>query len=221
MNKHILILTLYLSFTAFCSAQINQKDSDGEKHGPWKINFEGTSNPKLEGTFEHGKETGSFKFYKKGFYDHPTAIMNFPETGDSVRVTYYTQKGKPISEGNMVDRKREGTWEYYHQESDSLMMTEIYKNDTLHGLQKTFFTNGQLAEQTNYKKGLKDGPSIIYAENGEVTKKLNFADGELHGPASYYTPEGVMIISGTYTEGRKSGTWKYYEDGKLEREEDY
>lgn len=221
MLKHNLILTLLISLSTFCIAQSNQTDENGKKHGYWKANFEGTTNPKFEGTFEHGKETGEFKFYKKGFYDHPTAIMNFAETNDSVSVTYYTQKGKPISKGKMVDRKREGEWEYYHQESDTIMMTEVYKNDTLNGLQKTYYTNGQLAEETNYVAGEKHGASSIYADNGTVTKQLNYINGELHGSATYFTPKGVKTIEGTYTEGRKSGKWKYYTDGQLEREEDY
>lgn len=221
MNKHqfFLIISLYLS--AICIAQENQFDAEGRRHGSWKVDFEGTSNPKFEGKFEHGKETGKFKFYKKGFYDHPAAIMNFEEGKDSVQVTYYTQKGSPISEGMMLDKKREGKWVYFHQESDSIMMTEDYKNDTLNGFQKTYFKNGKLAEKTEYKKGEKHGESIIYADNGQITKKLNYKEGQLHGPAEYYTAKGEKIMEGSYSEGSKSGHWKYYEDGKLERQEDY
>ena len=221
MFKQYILLTVLLSFSVLSFAQINQVDENGKKNGPWKVNFEGTSNPKFEGTFNHGKEIGEFKFYKKGFYDHPTAIMQFPEEEDSVSVTYYTQKGKPISKGKMLDRKREGKWEYYHQQSDSIMMTEVYKNDTLNGMQKTYFTNGNLAEETNYVNGEKDGSSKIYSENGKVTKKLNYKNGELHGSAIYYTPTGELLIEGNYSEGRKTGKWKYYEDGILDREEEY
>ncbi|MCG9973314.1 toxin-antitoxin system YwqK family antitoxin [Christiangramia crocea] len=206
--------------TVICHSQ-NKVDEEGRRHGHWKVNFEGTSSPKFEGNFVHGKETGIFKFYKKGFYDHPTAIMNFEEAKDSVHVTYYTQKGKPISEGNMLNRKREGKWVYYHQKSDSIMMTEVYKNDKLNGLQKTYFPNGQLAEKTSYRDGLKHGESYIYTENGQVTKHLNYKNGELHGDAVYYTPKGEKTMEGVYKEGQKTGTWKYYTDGKLDREQEY
>lgn len=221
MNKHLFFSILFTCFSIICYSQINQFDAEGRRNGPWKVNFEGTSNPKFEGTFDHGKEVGPFKFYKKGFYDHPSAIMDFEKGKDSVHVTYYTQRGKEISEGNMMDRKREGEWVYYHQESDSIMMLEEYKNDKLNGIQKTFYPNGQLAENTEYSKGEKHGKSLIYANNGQVTKDLSYKDGQLHGSAIYYNVNGEKVMEGSYSEGRKSGTWKYYEEGKLKNEEDY
>lgn len=219
--KHYFYIILFLLFSTGIIAQKNQLDNEGRRHGSWKVNFEGTENPKFEGNFQHGKETGIFKFYKKGFYEHPAAIMNFEGAQDSVHVTYYTQKGKPISEGMMLEKKREGKWIYYHQKSDSIMMTEIYKNDKLNGSQKTYFPNGKLAEKTNYLNGKKDGESFIYADNGQVTKELHYKQGELHGPANYFTPEGIKTIEGQYTDGRKTGNWKYFSEGELEREEDH
>ncbi|MCH4823611.1 aspartic peptidase [Gramella lutea] len=221
MNKHLFFLILFACFSIICNSQINQFDSEGRRNGPWKVNFEGTSKPKFEGTFDHGKEIGTFKFYKKGFYDHPSAIMNFENGKDSVHVTYYTQKGKEISEGKMIDKKREGKWIYYHQESDSIMMLEEYKNDKLHGSQKTYYPNGQIAENTEYSIGEKHGKSLIYANNGQITKDLSYMEGQLHGPAIYYNVNGEKIMEGGYSNGSKSGTWKYYEQGKLKNEEDY
>lgn len=84
---------------------------------------------------------------KKGFYEHPSAIMDFGNGQDSVSVTYYTQTGKPISQGKMIDRLREGKWTYFHQMNDSVMMIEHYKNDKLNGFQETFYPDGKLAEK--------------------------------------------------------------------------
>lgn len=221
MIKQISVFILFASFSIICTAQRNQIDADGKKHGAWKVNFEGTQHPKFEGTFQHGEEVGEFKFYKKGFYMHPAAIMHFPEVEDSVSVTYYTQAGKPISDGKMIDRKREGKWVYYHQENDSIMMTEIYENDLLNGEQKTYFPNGELAEKTIYLNDIKHGISLIFADNGQTTKKLNYKEGKLHGSATYFSVEGVKTIEGSYIDGRKTGKWIYYTDGEIEREEDY
>ncbi|GAA4319922.1 hypothetical protein GCM10023115_46670 [Pontixanthobacter gangjinensis] len=221
MNKHLIFLILSLSFSTLCKSQNNQLDSQGRRHGYWKVDFEGTFDPKFEGNFEHGQETGIFKFYKKGFYQHPSAIMEFQEDTDSVQVTYFTQSGKPISEGKMLNKKREGEWLYFHQQSDSIMMKEDYRNDLLHGLQETFYPNGKLAEKTEYSKGEKHGKSFIYADNGQVTKELTYQNGKLHGPATYYNVKSEKTMEGSYLEGNKFGTWKYYSEGKLEREEDY
>ncbi|SDR66945.1 aspartic peptidase [Gramella sp. MAR_2010_147] len=221
MIKYFFYIFTVLVFSTISHAQKNQYDEDGDRHGFWKVEFKGTNNPKFEGTFEHGQEIGKFKFYKKGFYDHPSAIMNFDKAQDSVHVTYFTQTGKPISEGMMMDRKREGEWVYYHQKTDSIMMIENYKSDQLNGPQKTYFPNGKLAEKTHYTNGEKNGESFIYANNGQVTKELLYKDGLLHGAATYYDPKGLKIREGFYTAGEKSGHWKYFSDGKLDTEEDY
>ncbi|MDT0645258.1 aspartic peptidase [Zunongwangia sp. F260] len=179
MKLTSLLFFLLLALNLSAQDGINQFDSEDRRHGKWAVNFEGTSQLKFEGVFDHGKEIGEFRFYKKGFDQHPSAIMKFKEGKDSVTVTYYTQKGEPISKGNMVDKKREGKWVYFHQTSKDTMMIEEYKNNQLNGLQKTFFKNGELAEKTEYQNDKKHGESLIYSEEGNLLQKLNFENGEL------------------------------------------
>lgn len=221
MIKQQLILILFILFPVICFSQINQKDAEGRRHGEWKVNFEGTQNPKFEGNFNHGEKIGVFKFYKKGFYDYPSAIMDFGNGKDSVSVVYYTQKGKPISKGKMLDRKREGKWVYFHKDSDSIMMSEFYKNDLLNGIQTTYFPNGQIAEKTSYSNGEKDGESLIYSEKGQLMKELHYRNGKLDGHAIYYDASGEKKMEGDYSMGDKTGSWKYYQNGKLDEEKEY
>ena len=221
MIKQPLIYFVFLFITGNYTAQINEKDKNGLRNGPWKVNFEGTNKPKFEGTFRHGKEVGFFKFYKRGFYEHPAAIMNFKDDSDSVSVTYYTQTGKPISKGVLINRQREGKWLYFHEKTDSIMMEEHYERDKLQGQQITYYPDGQIAEKTFYDSGQKHGESLIFAKNGQITKRLNYDSGELHGPAAYFNPQGEKIMEGNYSSGRKTGLWKYYSEGKLEREENH
>ena len=221
MNKHVFFLIVTFCLTVCCKSQNNQLDDQGRRNGPWKVYFDDTSQLKFEGNYIHGKRSGTFKFFKKGFYEHPSAIMQFEDEKEAVQVTYYTQKGKPISEGKMMDRKREGKWLYYHQETDSVMIVEHYKNDQLHGIQKTYFPDGNLAEKTQYTFGKKDGESLIYSETGKVVRELNYKDGKLHGPVTYYTAAGDKLMEGFYINGVKTGRWKYYKNGKIEKEEDY
>ena len=181
----------------------NLTDAQGKRHGEWKVNFPGSSQTKFEGTFNHGKETGKFKFYKKGYEKHPSAIMSFDTGSDSIAVKYYTQKGDVISEGMMLNKKRAGKWTTYHNQSDQIMMTEYYKNDILNGLQTTFFKNGKVGEKTNYVNGIKDGSSQIYADNGQLLQDLNYKNGELHGHQTYYDPQGDLVAQGDYKNGAR------------------
>ena len=43
--------------------EFNQLDSNGKKQGLWKGVYEESKRPRYEGTFEHGKEVGMFKFF--------------------------------------------------------------------------------------------------------------------------------------------------------------
>ncbi|MDT0688413.1 aspartic peptidase [Salegentibacter sp. F188] len=222
MQKSIYILFFFLvGFQLFSQEEINQLDSESRRHGKWAVNFEGTSQLKFEGIFKHGKEIGKFRFYKKGFDAHPSAILHFKEGVDSVMATYYTQKGEPISTGTIVEQKREGKWIYFHQASQDTMMIENYKNDQLHGLQKTYFKNGELAEQSLYQDDKKDGESFVYSEEGTLLQHLNFEKGELNGPVTYYNIKGEKIIEGQYVQDQKEGTWKYYENKKLTEEKEF
>ncbi|HEY9185031.1 MAG TPA: aspartic peptidase [Salegentibacter sp.] len=221
MFKHKLIyFLLILCSPLFAQEKINQTDEQGRRHGPWKVNFEGTNEVKFEGNFLHGKETGKFKFYKKGFQEHPTAIMEFQDA-ETAQATYYTQDGKPISQGMMKNKQRKGTWVYFHNKSEDTMMTENYSEGKLNGLQITYFPDGITAEKTEYKHGRKHGKSLIYGRNGQVLQHLNYKNGELHGPASYYNAVGEKLIEGQYYEDRKTGNWRYFNDGNLEKEKDH
>ncbi|MFD1095425.1 toxin-antitoxin system YwqK family antitoxin [Salegentibacter chungangensis] len=222
MFKHKLnYLFLVLCLPLFAQEGINKYDEEGKRHGLWRKNFEGSDQLRFEGHFNHGEEAGDFKFYKKGFEKHPSAIISFNKDSDSVMVTYYTQEGKPISEGKMLDKKREGKWVYYHKDSDSIMMTENYVHGKLEGKQCTYFTNGKLTEKTEYKNNKKHGESFIYADNGQVIQHLHYANGELHGPATYYNASGEKLIEGQYTRDQKKGEWKYYKEEELQEKKDY
>lgn len=222
MFKQKIILIFLLSFTMLEAQEpINQTDAPGRRHGHWQTNFEGTSEKKFEGEFKHGKEIGEFKFYKKGFQEHPSAIMIFSEGSDTVNVTYYTQKGNPISTGKMLDKKREATWVIYHQNTTDTMQVEHYRGGELDGQQITYFPNGQITEIANYKEGKLHGSNQVFSENGQLLQDFNYQAGKLHGPVTYYNKEGEKIIEGQYKDDKKSGTWKYFEANQLKESIEY
>lgn len=215
MFKHKLkYLLLIFCIPLFAQEKLNQTDEEGRRHGKWKVTFEGTKELKFEGSFEHGKETGEFKFYKKGFQEHPTAIIEFQDPATAT-ATYYTQEGKPISRGMMKNKQRERTWVYFHNKSDDTMMVENYSGGELNGLQITYFPDGATAEKTEYRNGKKHGESLIYGKNGQVLQHLNYQDGELHGQAVYYDATGKKIMEGEYREGRKTGNWHNFENREI------
>ena len=220
----VLILLLVQCLTPMSlSAQktINQLDSEGLRHGKWKLFYDSDSTQlKLEGTFSHGKESGLFKFYDKGL-KHPVAAINFNPGTDTVDVKYLAQNGKVISEGKMVDKKRTGTWKYYHKGFDKVMILEEYKDGLLDGEKTIFYDTGSVAEKANYKNGKLQGKRLLYSEKGVVLEQLNYVMGELDGPAKFFNGKGELLSEGSYRNDKHYGIWKYYENGKIKKEKDF
>ena len=107
----ITIFYVFIFLSSIIVAQdYNKLDADGKRHGKWLKKYDGTDQTRYEGTFEHGKEVGEFKFYKPTSGDIPTAIKIFSKDNDSVLVKYYSSKGKVISQGKMIGKIREGDY---------------------------------------------------------------------------------------------------------------
>ncbi|TYA71554.1 toxin-antitoxin system YwqK family antitoxin [Seonamhaeicola marinus] len=215
-----LFLLVSISFSA---QTINQFDDNGKRHGIWKKNFDGTKVLRYEGQFNHGKEIGTFNFYKnirnKAVL---TASKVFNESSTTANVTFYTSKGKVISEGKMDGKTYIGTWKYYHSNSDKLMTIEHYNNNgNLEGERLVYYDNGQMAEKQNYINGKLNGESFWYSVKNGVLKHFQYENGELHGISRYYTPRGDLKAEGRYKRDKKHGVWKYYENGKLINEKDF
>ncbi len=209
------------SVSAFAQ-DVNKNDSDGKKHGLWKGVYEESKRPRYEGAFDHGKETGTFKFFDDTKAGTLIATREFRSDG-TVYNTFFNQKGNKVSEGKLVNKQYEGEWKYYHENSPELMTLENYKNGKLNGERKVFYKNGQLAEVTNYSNGVKNGNYKKYAENKDnvVLEDVNFANGKEQGEAVYRNPDGTFASKGRYENGEKKGFWEFYKNGKLDKKEKY
>lgn len=222
LGLKLLVLTLFLSSPLlFSQKEINQFDEAGKRHGIWKKHYSDSTQLRYEGTFEHGKEVGEFKFYCEDCKDKPNAILQYNKRNNIADVQYLDKKGKIISEGKMENQKRIGKWKYYHPNSDILMSEENYSNGKLDGITVTYYPNGKKTEEIDYKAGVENGIHNYYSQEGILIKKLLFENGKLNGPAFYYDASGHLTIEGFYKQGKKDKTWKYYENGEVVLEEEY
>lgn len=216
----VLLSPIFLPL-AFAQEEINQLDSEGARHGIWRKTYPNSDQIRFEGTFDHGKEVGVFKFYCEDCGSQPTAIRTFNEKDDSVWVQYFTKTGKLVSEGKLVDREREGEWLYYHEKSKQVMTREYYSRGKLHGKKTTYYPNGTITEEMNYSNGIREGENLFYSPDGIMIKRLQYQEDELNGPATYFDAEGKVVIEGYYKRDNKYGVWKYYKNGQLELEETF
>lgn len=211
----ILIFNIVLS-VSLSGQNVNQFDAQGLRHGLWQKSYEGSKQLRYQGTFNHGKETGTFEFYDKSG-GHPAAIKIYTTGIELLDVIFYTKTGTKISEGKMRDRAKEGEWIYYHKDGTSIMTREQYQNNVLEGLRTVYFEDGKKAQVTMYRLGLKEGKEIHYNETGSILKQFIYVHDLLEGPVKLYNYDGSLLREGLYRANRKHGTWKYYINGILEK----
>ncbi len=218
---YLLLMLVSSGLPIFAQSEINQFDAQGKRHGVWKKTYPGTQQLRYEGTFEHGKEIGEFRFYCAECNDKPSVVKNFNGEDDTAKVKYFTIKGKLVSEGKMKGKDRVGEWVYYHEKSQQPMIRETYVDGKLDAKQITYYPNGTITQETEYKNGVKQGQENYYSPEGILLKKLFYQNGKLQGPATYYDANGNVVIKGFYKEDKKHGLWQYYQDGKLVLEETF
>ena len=215
------LVVLIATPAMFSQEDINKIDADGKRDGVWKKFYPGTKQLRYEGQFDHGKEVGTFKFYCQECGTTPSTIKEFKGDGKTAKVSYFTAKGKLVSEGMMKGRDRVGEWVYYHEKSKRTMSKETYVAGKLDGLQITYYPDGKITEEITYANGVKQGENNYYSPESVLLKKLIYHNDKLHGPAEYYDANGNVTIKGYYKNGKKHGLWQYFKDGKVTLEETY
>ena len=209
------IFIFFLLTSSLFSQEYNKLDSNGKKHGIWKGIYEQSQRPRYEGNFNEGKEVGMFKFFDDTKAGTVIATREFNLKNNSCYTIFYNQKNNKVSEGNVVNKKFEGEWKYYHENSPSLMTIEFYSDGKLEGVRKVFFASGKIAEETTYSSGIKNGSSKKYTETGIVIEESTFVNGQYDGLALFKSSDGQIVAKGMFKTGKKVDVWKILENEKL------
>lgn len=217
-RKGIFVLFFLNVLLLHAQTGFNKLDEKGKKHGLWKGVYEESKRPRYEGTFDHGKEIGTFNFYDDTKAKSIIATREFNAKDNSAYTIFYDQNKNKVSEGKVVNKLFDGPWKYYHQASKTIMATENYKNGKLEGLRSVFFPNGAIAEEINYKNNLKDGIYKKYTEKGIILEESTFKNNEYNGLTIFKDSEGNVASKGQFINGKKSGIWQFFEKGKLVKE---
>ena len=212
------IWILFLITTAAFSQETNKVDAAGKKDGLWKGTYTESKRPRYEGTFDHGKETGVFKFFDDTKKGDVLATRDFSANDGSSYTIFYDQSKNKVSEGKEIGKAREGEWKYYHKASKVLMAVENYKNGKLEGLKTVYYPNAQIAEEMTYKNGLKEGPYKKMGQDGTLLEESNFMNNEYNGESVFYDSDKNVASKGKFINGKKAGMWQFYQKGKLVKE---
>ncbi len=94
-----------------------------------------------------------------------------------------------------------------------------FVNGVLNGPSKSYFENGILSQELNYKEDLEDGLRKIYYDNGKLKEKGTTLNGLASGHFVFYNESGTIGSEVEYKEGKKNGLEVVYdEEGKKNAE---
>ena len=220
MNKSLLLVILS-NVAAWGQNDFNKLDEKGLKNGIWKGFFEESKRIRYQGTFEHGKEIGTFNYYDDTKEAVIIGIRVFDIKDNSVYTTFFDQKKNIVSEGKSINKLKEGIWKYYHEAAKEIMTLENYKQGKLNGARTVFYKNGALAEELNYKNGIKEGVYKKFTEKNILLETVNYKNNQYEGLAIYKDPNDNIVAQGIYKNGRKRGIWKFFKDGKFDSQTNY
>jgi antitoxin component YwqK of YwqJK toxin-antitoxin module len=220
-NKILLTIVVSIICSTWVLGQdndtINKTDQKGNKQGFWKkINAEGRL--QYEGQFINNIPTGTFTYYDS--LGNVKAITKFSDNG-KVANTQLFQKGIKLSEGEYLNERKNGLWNYYNENS-VLVAQESYVNGVPDGTWKIYYYEGSLLEEVPYVMGIKEGEWKQYFMDGAVKTKATYKNGKLEGLATFFHPNGRVFISGPYINNLKNGTWMHFSDkGVTEKREEW
>ncbi|MBS7231059.1 hypothetical protein KHA90_08480 [Flavobacterium psychroterrae] len=216
--KKIIIGLLFLNAVLVSAQDLNKVDASGKKDGVWKGTYEVSKRPRYEGTFDHGKETGIFKFFDDTKKGDVIATRDFTANNGSSYTIFYDQNKNKVSEGKEVGKAREGEWKYYHKASKVVMTLENYKNGKLEGPRTVYYPDSKLAEEMTYINGSKEGIYKKYGQNGTLLEQTTYKNNEYNGDAVFYDADGAVASKGKFVNGKKANMWQFYLKGKLTKE---
>jgi antitoxin component YwqK of YwqJK toxin-antitoxin module/tetratricopeptide (TPR) repeat protein len=93
-----------------------------------------------------------------------------------------------------------------------------YCDNLLHGIQTSYFPNGELAGKSDYRYGKPEGNISTYDHNGNLMREFPYLFGELNGQGKWYE-DGKLVYTADFEKGQYQGKCKgYYSNGKISRE---
>ena len=83
------------------------------------------------------------------------------------------------------------------------------------GPAKSYYEDGKLKAEFNYKDGKQNGPHKAYYTNGQLKIQETYKNNKLEGPAKIFYADGKLQAEITYKNGKSEKTKAYDKDGKL------
>jgi len=162
-------------------ADTNQTDANGKRTGFWSEKMGGYD---WKGFYVDGKKHGTFVAYPIGL-----SMFAMVETYDM---------GKKNGIFLVADR------------AGYVVKEEWFRNDSLDGYKRTFYTGGRVKTEEHYKNGKLDGVKRVYNASNKLSEEGYFVNGERSGLNKWFYTDGKINTESNYVNGSLEGTMTSY-----------
>jgi antitoxin component YwqK of YwqJK toxin-antitoxin module len=203
-----LFISILLGYGFLLQGQ-NQLDEQGRKTGHWKVEYP-NGGTQYEADFVEGRPVGEMlRYYENGTL---RARMLFDAESSRSYVKLFYENGKRAAEGIYLDQLKDSVWTYYSEHDASVRVRETYVMGKLQGPTRSYYPDGQVSEEVEWKDDIKDGPWKQYFTNGTLRLSGRYEKGLLQGMYEVYYPDGTIEIRGDYLDNRSHGTWRFFDE---------
>ncbi len=144
-----------------------------------------------EGNYVDGAHDGQWSFwYDNGQLAKTVTFKNGQADGSwEVRRADGTLQSKKGYKNNL----REGAWVLYYDDGKTPKIEQNYVDSKLQGPRKTYYANGNVRQESNYKAGVIDGEVSEFNESGRKVAQATFVDGKLNGKLIRWGTDGTKF----------------------------
>lgn len=186
----------------------NQTDKQGKKQGYWKVKYE-DGVIKYTAFFKDDKPVGLMKRY---FEDGTLkAEMYFYPDGVRSHAKIYYQAGPLAAEGKYINSQKDSTWNYYSYYTKTLSNRETYVNGKKNGRSVSYYSNGKISEELDWKNGIHDGIWNQYFENGVLKLSSGYTNGKRTGDFVLNYSDNRPEWKGAYANDKREGKWSHFD----------
>jgi antitoxin component YwqK of YwqJK toxin-antitoxin module len=116
------------------------------------------------------------------------------------------------------DFAKEGLYQKFHP-NGKVAIEAHYVNDTLHGMRKYFYENGNAESIENFVHGEYEGAYQHFHENGTLQLEQTYIKGALQGISKTYYENGILADQVTLVNNEEDGPFvEFYENGTKKAE---
>ena len=145
---------------------------NGKNYSGIAIQKDSQDNIRVEEKYNDG-----IKFYTKLFYTEGSMQSEWIYDNSNISVTRFYKSGKVESKESFDKQMVRNGTSYLYYKNGNLKSEWNFKDGLRDGLQKNFFGDGTLSDETETVKGIQNGYMRIYDREGKLLKEVYFKDG--------------------------------------------